>query len=70
RITVMPNTKTPDHCVVASNSLCNRDYTSLGNYILLGGIPAKLIKTDYARDWEGEKETLLDIKMLWRKKSR
>ncbi|WP_290626855.1 transferase [Altibacter sp.] len=70
RITIMPHTKTPDHCVIASNSLCNKDYTSLGNYILLGGIPAKLIKTNYARDWEGEKETLLDIKMLWRKKSR
>jgi len=64
RISIMPNTKTPDHCVVASNSLCNKDYTSLGNYVLLGGIPAKLIKDNYARDWEGEKENLLRFKII------
>jgi hypothetical protein len=60
----MPNTITPDHCVVASNSLCNKDYTSLGNYILIGGIPAKLLQDNYARDWEGEKEALLKNKII------
>ncbi|TDY14225.1 acyltransferase [Meridianimaribacter flavus] len=58
RISIMGNTKTPDHCVVASNSICNKDYTSLGSYILIGGQPAKLIKNNYARDWESEKERL------------
>lgn len=59
RISIMPNTRTPDYCVVASNSLCNKDYTNLGSNILLGGIPAKLLKNNYSRDWENEKEPLM-----------
>lgn len=65
RVSIMPNTKTPDHCVVASNSLTNKDYTSFGSYVLLGGTPAKLINNNYARDWEGEKEALLKNKIIW-----
>ena len=53
--TIMQGAKTPDYCVVASNTLLNKDYIPLGNYILLGGIPAKLIKEHFSRDWEGEK---------------
>ena len=64
RVSIMPNTKTPDYCVIASNTLCNKDYTSLGNNILLGGIPAKLIKNNYTRDWEGEKELLKKYKII------
>lgn len=64
RITVMPGTKTPDYCVVASNSLCNKDYLGLGSNILLGGIPAKLIKRNYTRDWENEKELLFKYKVI------
>ena len=64
RITVMPGTRTPDYCVVASNTLCNKDYTSFGNNILLGGIPAKLIKKNYTRDWENEKESLMKYKVI------
>lgn len=58
RTTVMKGTITPDYCTVGSNSLCNKDYTSLGNNILIGGIPAKLIRRDISRDWVGEKELL------------
>lgn len=67
RTSVMPGTKTPDYCVVASNSLCNKDYTSLGNNILIGGIPAKLLRENFSRDWETEKPLLTFYKMLWRK---
>jgi len=63
RVTIMPNTKTPDYCVIASNSLCNKDYTQLGEKILIGGVPAKMIKENYARDWESEKETLKENKI-------
>jgi acetyltransferase-like isoleucine patch superfamily enzyme len=66
RVSIMNNTKTPDSCVVASNSMCNRDYTEYGNNILLGGIPAKLLKTNYVRDWESEKDMLLRNKDIWR----
>lgn len=58
RVTFMANSQTPDYCVVASNSLCNKNYSSLGSYILLGGIPAKLLKENFSRDWDGEKENL------------
>lgn len=64
RVTIMLNTKTPDNCVIASNSLCNADYLSLGENILLGGIPAQLIKNNFNRDWESEKEVLIRNKIL------
>lgn len=65
RITVLPGTITPDNCVIASNSLCNRDYSPFGNYILIGGVPAKLLKQNYMRDWESEKEMLIRNKIIW-----
>jgi acetyltransferase-like isoleucine patch superfamily enzyme len=58
RVSVMQKTKTPDYCTVASNSLCNSDYTTSGSNILIGGIPAKFIKDSISRDWEGEKDSL------------
>lgn len=64
RVSIMSNTKTPNHCVIASNSLCNKDYRDLGNKILIGGVPAKLIKENYIRDWESEKEDLKRYKRV------
>jgi acetyltransferase-like isoleucine patch superfamily enzyme len=64
RISIMANTKTPDFCVIASNTVCNKDYTNLGSNILIGGIPAKLIKSNYTRDWENEKELLKKYKII------
>ncbi|TRX24659.1 transferase [Flavobacterium franklandianum] len=58
RVSIMQNTITPNNCTIASNSLCNKDYSLLGNNILIGGIPAKLIRTNISRDWEGERELL------------
>ncbi len=54
RVSVMPGTITPARCTVASNSVCNKDFTFLGVNILIGGIPAKLLKSNISRDWEGE----------------
>ncbi|OUL63532.1 transferase [Flavobacterium sp. AJR] len=58
RTTIMPKTITPDFCTISSNSLSNRDYTLLGTNILIGGVPAKLIKTNISRDWDSEKDNL------------
>lgn len=58
RSTIKGNTKTPDNCLVGTNSLLNKDYSSFGENIILGGIPAKLIKENIVRDWETEKENL------------
>lgn len=54
RVSIMKGTKTPDYCTVASNSLCTKNYNSWGNNILIGGIPAKLIRNNISRDWQGE----------------
>ena len=54
----MQKTSTPNYCTIASNTLCNKDYTALGENILIGGIPAKLLKENISRDWEGEKAGL------------
>lgn len=58
RVSIMQRTITPDYTTVASNSVCNKDYSQLGNNILLGGIPAKLLRSEIARDWEGERQML------------
>lgn len=54
RVTILSKTITPNFCSVASNSLCSKDYSSLGQNILIGGIPANLIRNNISRDWEGE----------------
>lgn len=58
RVSIMQNTITPNYCTVASNSLCNKKYSNLGENILIAGFPAKLIKNNISRDWEGERESL------------
>lgn len=58
RVSIMQKTITPDYCSIASNSLCNSDYTNFGNNVLIGGLPAKLLKSNITRDWEGEQEIL------------
>jgi len=58
RVSVMKGTKTPDYCTIASNSLCTKDYSSYGENILIGGVPAKLLKENISRDWNGEEAKL------------
>lgn len=58
RVSIMQKTITPNYCTIASNSLCNKDYVELGENILIAGFPAKLIKSNISRDWEGEREML------------
>ncbi len=58
RTTIKGNTRTPENCLTATNSLLNKDYCSIGENCILGGIPAKLIKENIVRDWKSEKESL------------
>lgn len=58
RVSIMQNTCTPSNCTIASNTLCNKDYSNWGENILIGGIPAKLLKENITRNWEEEKELL------------
>lgn len=58
RVTIMKGTRTSSNTSIASNSLCTKDYTHWGSNILLGGIPARLLKRNIKRDWDNEYETL------------
>lgn len=64
RVSIMKGTKTADYCTIASNSLCNKDYSLFGEHILIGGVPVKLLKNNISRDWEGEKENLIKWLMI------
>ena len=53
RVNIMKGTQTPDHCIIASNSLCNKDYTNYPPYSLIAGSPAKFMKQGVRRLFEG-----------------
>lgn len=61
RTVVMPGTVLSNRVIVASSSLLNRDYTKLGitEGSLIGGIPAKLIRTGLYRIYDRENEKFL-----------
>ncbi|CAA9200161.1 acyltransferase [Flavobacterium collinsii] len=61
RVTILKGARTPDFCTIASNSLCTKSYDALGENVLIGGVPAKLIRDNISRDWEGEKQQLNDF---------
>ena len=63
RVSILKGTVTPNYCTVASNSLCNKNYLDLGENIMIGGVPAKLLKGHITRDWEGEKHLFEGLKL-------
>ena len=56
RSTVQAGTKLPDFTIVASNSLLNKDFSSLPPHSLIGGMPAKFIKEGISRVWDTKRE--------------
>jgi acetyltransferase-like isoleucine patch superfamily enzyme len=52
RVTLMKGCKTPNSLIVASNSLCNKNYRNLSEYTVIGGIPAKTIVSNKQRVFE------------------
>jgi acetyltransferase-like isoleucine patch superfamily enzyme len=61
RSTISQGTRTPEYCIIASNSLCNKDYTLQHHTnIMIGGIPAKLLKENVRMIFEYKKEELLN----------
>ncbi len=62
RSTILKGTVTPTNIIIASNSLLNRDYTSdIKENSMIGGIPAKLIKTNVARIMDTKLERKIEI---------
>ena len=44
-------TKIPDNIIIASKSLCNKDYSSVPAFSVIAGIPAKVVSSDKQRIW-------------------
>lgn len=53
---IMRNTILPNYSMVGSMSLCNKDYTLFGEHNFYAGIPARLVRENYGRDWEKEQK--------------
>ncbi|WP_299396354.1 acyltransferase [uncultured Gelidibacter sp.] len=60
RVSIMKGTVTPNYCIIASLSLCNKNY-DIPNYSLIAGTPAKLIKTDVYRVLEEEEAQIITL---------
>lgn len=60
KTTIKKGTKTPHHTMVASSySVLSKDYTkTVGPYSVLGGCPAKVIKSNVSRVWYNEQNTI------------
>jgi acetyltransferase-like isoleucine patch superfamily enzyme len=56
RTTIKKGVKTPAYTIVAASySLLTKDYTKIiPEYSIIGGMPAKLMKTGFARTWKDE----------------
>jgi acetyltransferase-like isoleucine patch superfamily enzyme len=44
RVSITKGAITPDYCTIASNSLCNKDYSALNSYPIIAGMPAREVK--------------------------
>ena len=58
RVSVMPGTHTSPYTTIGSLSMTNKDYRSEGSNVLLAGVPAKVVRRNIARDFEGEMQWL------------
>lgn len=60
RSVIKKGVRTPDYLIVASaNALLTKDYTDLPPYSVVGGCPAKLLKTGVRRICNNEAESML-----------
>lgn len=56
RTTVNRGAIIPDYCIVASNSLCTKNYSDVPANSIIGGVPARFLKTGYRRIFSYEEE--------------
>lgn len=57
--TISMGTIIPNHTIISSNSFLNHDYSNLGEYNIIGGIPAQKLKERYS--WVEDKQKESDI---------
>lgn len=48
---ISPGAVIPDYTIVASNSIVNKDYSSIPSMSIIGGMPAKVLKSNIKRVW-------------------
>ena len=60
RSTIAKGAVLPDYSIVASNSLINKDFSSIESYSLLAGSPAAVKATGIRRIFDAEREKELD----------
>lgn len=60
RVTISAGARINNNCIVASNSLVNKDYYSNGEGCLYGGIPAKLISKNVERLFNYDMERMIE----------
>lgn len=56
RVTINKGTNLPNYTIVGSGSFVNRDFTEYGERCVVGGSPAKFIKSGYRRLFNYKKE--------------
>lgn len=56
RSTISKGTYLPDFTTVASNSLVTKDFSNLPKNSLIGGAPAKLLRNNFSRVWDADRE--------------
>ena len=61
RVTINKGSVLPNHSIVATNSIVNKDFTQYGENITIGGIPAKFITNGYKRIVNVKKEKEIDL---------
>lgn len=62
RVTINKGTKLPDYTIIASNSLCNKDYQKEDKqFITLAGSPAQIVAEGYERIFESLEPELTKI---------
>lgn len=55
RCIILPKTKLPDYCIVATGSIVHKDYSSFTPpYTMFGGNPLKVIKSGIYRDFDDD----------------
>ena len=62
RTTISKGAILPDYTIVASNSLVNKDFTSIGENCLIAGLPAKLKQQNIRRIFDNKEQKELDKK--------
>lgn len=58
RVTILKGSHIPAHITIATGSICNKDYTALSENSLIGGVPARLLKSGYECIYGEEEKSL------------